>query len=323
MAVFFVYSILTLVLVVATLFSPVTPDWVWNISILSNLGILAACSLLGFLAYQREQHYRGVFFYIWLYFALTTLTLPALILVLWLGEVNAELIAFVWVSLIGVHSILAWSITSITVSYISTPKRQAVHSAVAGLVLFTMAAWLYSPYIWDPLAVVQETAAGEVIANYDKINLSSLVLNIYSLLMLLAFYVHKYRTDRPIGAFADTLLFLFGLALLIDTAELLLPESELKHLFISQWAILIVYAGMALSLALRLKFKSQTIADYYESQCLSDDPAIDRRIGWFDRLILRTFFDTEKIGQKVFLGTGSSQMRVRRTPAPVSRRTGN
>ncbi|MBK6766019.1 MAG: hypothetical protein IPG71_06750 [bacterium] len=143
------------------------------------------------------------------------------------------------------------------------------------------------------------------------------------MLMLLAFYVHKYRTDRPIGAFADTLLFLFGLALAVDTAELMLPESDLKHFIISQWAILFINLGMALSLALRLKFKSQTVADYYESQCLSDDPAIDRRIGSFDRFILRTFFDPEKIGQKVFLGTSSAQMKVRRTPSPVARRTGS
>ncbi|MCL4305922.1 hypothetical protein KJZ99_08405 [bacterium] len=322
MAAFFFYSVFTLSLVAATLFSPATPEWMWNSSILGNFALLALSSLLGFLAYRQEEHYRGVFFYIWLYFALNALTLPAYVLVYWLGLEYADIVAYVSISLIGVHVVIAWSITSITVAYLSRPRRRIVHSAIAGLALFTIAAWLYSPYIWDPLRVLVQDTAGNLSANYSRINTSSTVLNIYSLLMLLAFYVHKYRTDRPIGAFADSLLFCWGLALSIDTAELLLPTQEPVFLLISQWVILFANLGMAVSLALRIKFKSQTIADYYESQCLSDDPAIDRRIGRFDRLILRTFFDTEKVGEKVFLGTGSSQMRVRRTPSPVTRRMG-
>ncbi|MCB9366783.1 MAG: hypothetical protein H6506_04710 [Calditrichaeota bacterium] len=320
MAVFYLYSTFTLVVAAATLISPSAPEWMWNIGILGNFGLLSFCAILGFLAYRKEEHYRNVFFFFWLYFALAALALPAWVIVHWLEQTYAYYVAYVLVSMVGVHTIIAWSITNIAVSYTARPKYRALQTAIAGVGLMVVSVWLYSPYIWNPLAVLVPDNLGGTTVYYGELYSSSLILNVYSLLMLVAFYVHKYRTDKPIGAFADSLLFFWALALSIDTAELLLPAQDEGFLLISQGVMLIANLGMAVSLALRVKFKSQTIADYYESECLSDDPSIDRRIGWFDRLILRAFFDPEKVGQKVFLGTGSSRMRVRRTPAPVGRR---
>jgi len=321
MAAFVIYALAVVGLLGFGLLNPHTPVWVWEISFISNIIILSIASLLSFLVYRREQHYREVFFALWIVFAVYAAASPIFALIDAAGTFEQSLKFFVWYPAIGVHVTLAWAVTTITVGYMSKPKKRLLHNALASLALFSMAAWLYSPYVWDPLTALATDENGGTYANYANLDSSSMMLNIYSLLMLLAFYVHKYRTDRPIGAYADSLLFLFGLALLIDTTELTLKQIEFAHLVISQWVIMLVYASMTVCLALRLKFKSQTIADYYESQCLSDDPAIDRRIGWFDRLILRSFFDPEKVGKKVFLGPGSARMKVRRTPMQAGRRS--
>jgi len=320
MVAFLVYGIITLGLLATALLHPKTPEWVWEVSFMGNIAILAVLSLLSFLAYQRERHYRHVFFTLWVVFAVNALAAPFQAMFHVAGNFDNYLRYYVWYPIIGVHAAFAWSVTTITVGYMTAPSKRLVHVAIAGLALFIMVAWLYSPYMWNPLAALVQDPNGTQSVSYIELNRSSAILNLYSLLVLLAFYVHKYRTDRPIGAFADTLLFLFGLALTIDTAEMMLPNLEMAFLVVSQWAMMITNVAMAVCLALRLKFKSQSIADYYESQCLSDDPAIDRRIGRFDRLILRTFFDTEKIGQKIFLGTGTARMKVRRTPTHVTRR---
>jgi hypothetical protein len=107
--------------------------------------------------------------------------------------------------------------------------------------------------------------------------------------------------------------------LAVDTAEYLSNVTAINLLNLSQWSLSIIAASMIITLMLRLKFKSQKIADYYESQCISDNPDIDRRVGSFDRLIIWCFFDSEKVGKKVFLGTGRKKMSVRRTPTRVSR----
>ncbi len=276
--------------------------------------------MLSFFAYRREIHYRHVFFALWLVFAVYALAGPLQALITASGKQSLALKFYIGYSWIGVHVALAWAVTTITVGYISSRQKRVVHTAIAGLVVIIISAWLYSPYTFDPLRAVVQDSTGQGALSLDILSRSSIIVNSFSLLMLLAFYVHKYRTDRPIGAYADTLLFLFGIALAIDTAEMLLSNLEFEILLVSQWAILFVYGSMAVCLGLRLKFKSQTIADYYESQCLSDDPAIDRRIGWFDRIILRSFFDPEKVGSKIFLGSGSAKMKVRRTPTQVVRR---
>lgn len=320
MVAFFVYGIITLCFLGVALFHPKTPEWVWSPSFLTNIAVLGVSSLLSFLAYRQERHYRHVFFALWLVFAFNALAAPLQTIFHVADNFDNYLRYYVWYPVIGIHAVFAWAVTTITVGYMSAPGKRLLHVAIAGLALFIAVGWLYSPHIWNPLVAVSTAPDGTMSVSYDEINRSSAILNAYSLLMLLAFYVHKYKTDRPIGAYADTLLFLFGLALTIDTAEMLLPNMDMEFLVVSQWAMLFTNISMATCLALRLKFKSQTIADYYESQCVSDDPLIDRRIGWFDRLILRSFFDTEKVGKKIFLGPGSARMKVRRTPTHVSRR---
>lgn len=320
MVAFFVYSILTVSLLAVALFHPETPEWVLNFGFLGNIALLSIISLLSYLAYQREKHFRHVFFALWIVFAVNALASPIYAVLYSIGNENGVIRSYVWQGMIGSHAAFAWSVTTITVGYIASPRKRLLQTAIAGFVLFIFVFWLYSPYIVDPLKTQVLSIDGKSVSNYENLESSSIILNLYSLLVLLAFYVHKYRTDRPIGAYADSLLFLFGLALAIDTAEMLLPSSAFEFLVVSQWAILLVNIGIALCLVLRLKFKSQSIADYYESQCISDDPAIDRRIGRFDRFILRSFFDPEKIGAKIFLGTGSTRMKVRRTPTHVVRR---
>ena len=129
--------------------------------------------------------------------------------------------------------------------------------------------------------------------------------------------MHKLRTDRPIGVYADSLLFFFAIYIIIDTAEYAAKITSLELLSMTQWAAALVTAAMIVTLMLRLKFKSQTMSRYYESQCVSGDPRIDRRIGWFDRLIVWGFFDPKKVGERVFLGAGSQKMRVKRSSARV------
>ncbi|MBK6766018.1 MAG: hypothetical protein IPG71_06745 [bacterium] len=145
MAAFYVYALAATAILAGTMLSPSAPEWLWSISFMGNAGLLWLTSLLAFLAYRQEQHYRGVFFYVWLYFALNSLSLPAYVLLLATGIRDVEIAAYVWVSLIGVHTILAWSITSITVDYMSSAKRRVFNVLVAGLVLFAVSGGCIPP----------------------------------------------------------------------------------------------------------------------------------------------------------------------------------
>jgi hypothetical protein len=276
-------------------------------------------SLLSFLVYRQEKHYRSIFFQFWIFFAMLSLSAPIVYHFDHWYPPNGGVLAYVLCGAIINRIWVAWIVVNILFTYLfRDEKRWAVNSLTA-LVVLPLCLWLFWPYWWSPATVLSVTEAGQAVANYRPIEISIIWVNCFSLAALLAFFLHKLKTDKPIGAYADTLLFFFSLMLAVDTAEYLSNVTEIKFLVLSQWSLSIIAASMIITLMLRLKFKSQRIADYYESQCISDNPDIDRRVGSFDRLIIWCFFDSEKVGKKVFLGTGRKKMSVRRTPSRVSR----
>lgn len=294
---------------------PYTPDTSFALNIV-QWGIV---SLLSFLAFRQEKHYRSIFFQFWIFFAVLALAAPSIYLFYYWFPEKGWVVSYVLHGLILIHLIQTWIIVNILITYVFRDEKRFTVNGITALVVLPLCLWLFWPYYWNPCAVIVQNAAGETEYFYRPLEISIIWVNSFSLLTLLAFFLHKLKTDKPIGAYADTLMFLFGLMLAIDTAEYVSAVTDTNLLSISQWAFSLIAASMIITLLLRLKFKTQTIADYYESQCLSDNPDIDRRVGSFDRLIIRCFFNPEKVSKEIFLGTGRKKMKVRRTPARVSK----
>jgi uncharacterized protein with PQ loop repeat len=197
-------------------------------------------------------------------------------------------------------------------------KRRAIN-LLSAVVVLPLCLWLFWPYWWSPVSILQLPSAASAVTLYTPVQKPAIVVNVLCLLMLLAFFLHKLQTDKPIGVFADTVLFIFGLLIVLDTVELVAQIHSLELLNITQWAYSALGVAWVVTLVLRLHYKAQTIADYYESQCVSHDPRVGRRIGLFDRLVLWGFFDPKKVGQRVFLGTDHKKVTVRRSSPRVTR----
>ncbi len=283
-----------------------------------NIFQLGLLSLLSFMAYRQELHYKNVFYQFWIIFAALGLTAPVIYHCwhVW-GDVGG-LKAFVVTSIV-IHGLFLWGSVKIVSTYIFRDEKRWAINLLSSVVVLPLCLWFTWPYFWDPGAILSLPTASDPALIYLPIEVAAIRLNVLSLVILLAFFVHKLRTDRPIGAYADTLFAFYGVFLAVDTAEYLTHGTTVEYQTITQWASGLILAGMTVTLLLRLKYKSQTIAQYYESQCISHDPRIDRRIGVFDRLILWSFFDPEKVGERVYLGTGSAKMKVKRTSARISR----
>lgn len=294
-------------------------EYTQTLSFTLNIVQWGIVSLLSFLTFRQEQHYRSIFFQFWIFFAILALAAPSIYHFQYWSESNGGVIAYVLHSSILCRFLLAWIVINILITYVFRDEKRIVVNAITALVVLPLCLWFFWPYWWSPEAVISISPDGVPVANYHPLTISAIWVNSFSLLVLLAFFMHKLKTDKPIGAYADTLMALLGLLLAIDLVESITAVTDIKLLSISQWAYGFIAASMIVTLLLRLKFKSQTIADYYESQCISDNPDIDRRVGSFDRLIIRCFFNPEKVGKEVFLGTGRKKMKVRRTPARISR----
>jgi hypothetical protein len=282
-----------------------------NISFALNIAQLSLLSLLSFLVYRQEKHYRSIFFQLWFLYLALALSVPVVYhFWFWSGK-SAGIIAYA-LALVIIHSLMAWTVANILFTYVFKDEKRWAVNGLTALVVLPIVLWLFWPYYWSPERILLSSYELNPAVVYAPIQKSAIIVNLISLLSLLAFFLHKYKTDRPIGAYADTLLFLFGLSFAVDTAEMFAQVSSVELMSITQWANGIVLAGMNISLLLRLKYKSQRIAEYYESQCLSLDPRIDRRVGIFDRIILWCFFDPKKVGARIFLGTGESKVEVKR-----------
>jgi hypothetical protein len=323
MVIFFVYLLATGAILWYTIgYLPFAEQSQNTFSIGLNIVQWAGVSLLSFLTYRQEEHYRGIFFQMWVYFGALALAGPAIYHFYFWAVPYGGMIAYALIAHILYHVLFAWMISKVVFMYIFRDEKRWAVNVLSALVVLPLCFWLYWPYWWSPELVLTFDTTAREISNYKELEAASLWINVFCIALLLAFFLHKLKTDRPIGVYADTLLFFFILLAALESAEFVTKANDIKMWNISQWSYSVIAAAMSVTLLLRLKFKSQTIADYYESQCISDNPDIDRRIGFFDRLILRTFFDPEKIGQKVFLGVGNAKMRVRRTPTKVSRTHG-
>jgi len=278
-------------------------------------------SLLSFLTYRKETHFRSVFFQFWLVFAALALSAPTIRHFIHFGGPSDGVTAWILV-VMATQSLVAWSIARIVLSYLLHEKRPGFTWLLPSLVVLTLSLWLFWPFWWNPQAILALPTANDAATLYLPVQKPLIVVNIVSLLMLLAFFLHKLRTDKPFGAFADTMLFLFGLFVAFDTVEWVTRVSSLELMNLSQWVNGVILSAMIVTLILRLRYKKQSIAHYYESQCLSGDPRVGRRIGRFDRLILWCFFNPKKIGKQVYLGPGQQGMTIKRTSLPTTRPSG-
>lgn len=312
MGLFVVYAIGIAALLWYSLFFLPFPELRHNFGFTLNIVQLGFLSLLSFLVYRQETIFRSIFFQFWIAFAVLALSAPAILTCTYLWDWQGGMASYVWASIVT-RALLTWIICKILLHYVFHDEKRWAINLISSLVVLPLYIWLFWPYHWNPQALLTLPGAASAATLYLPIRKPLIVVNSVSLFFLLAFFVHKYRTDRPIGVFADTVLALFGGYLLIDTVELAVEASNPILLNISQWAIALVSAAMLVVLMKRLKFKSQTIAEYYESQFLSDHPDIGRRVGFFDRVVLRLFFDPEKIGKRIYLDTGHQRLQVKRT----------
>lgn len=289
-----------------------------HISFALNMVELGLLSLLSFLVYRQETVFRSVFFQFWFLFAYLAAIPPIFFSCLnWGGDRGGVISAVL--TLILFHGLILWVASKVLVGYVFHQERQWIVNVVCASVVLPLCVWLFWPFWWSPELLSSLPTAQDGSTYYRPVQQKFILTNAVALLLLVAFFVHKLRTDRPVGVYADTLLFFFAIYVLIDTAEFLAKANSIELMSITQWAASAITAAMIVTLVLRLKFKSQTISKYYESQCISGDPRIDRRIGWFDRLIVRCFFDPQKIGERVFLGTGNQKMKVKRSSSRVTR----
>jgi hypothetical protein len=277
-------------------------------------------SLLSFQVYRRETIFRGVFYQFWILFTMLALSVPVVNFVYfftgaWGGVIAYELM------LIFLHGLFLWIVAKTLFGYIFHDEKRWAINLLSTLVVLPLCLWLFWPYYWSPEVLMLLPTGHDSTTLYQPLQKSIVVVNIVALLMLVAFFLHKLRTDRPIGVFADTLLFLFLLFCLFDTAEVVFRITSVELMNITQWAMGAVAAAMIVTLLLRLKYKSQSISHYYESQILSFDPRVGRRIGLFDRFILWCFFDPEAVGQRIFLGPNRQKMSVKRSSPRVARKS--
>jgi hypothetical protein len=275
-------------------------------------------SLLSFLAYRQEKHFRSIFFQFWLLFATVAISAPLVAHFMYWDGLIAGRHTYVRV-LILIHIMFMWIATKILATYIFHEEKRWAVNLLASVVVFPTCIWLFWSIFWNPDFLGTLPTGVNHETYYTPLLTRAIVVNIISLLILLAFFLHKLRTDRPIGVFADTLLFIFGLFYLVDTAEILLRVTSVELLSITQFANNLLAFAAIITLLLRLKYKSQTIAKYYESQCLSLNPDVGRRIGLFDRFILWCFFDPEKVSQRLYLGPGGQKITVKRSSLRISR----
>jgi hypothetical protein len=289
-------------------------DWNFALNVL-EYGLL---SLLSFLAYRQEKHFRSIFFQFWLLFASVALTAPVVAHCMYWGGLPAGRDAYVR-GLIVVHVMFAWVATKVLATYIFKDEKRWAINLLASVVVLPICAWLFWSMFWSPEILKILPSAVNHETYYTPVLTRAIVVNIISLLMLLAFFLHKLRTDRPIGVFADTILFILGLFYLVDTAEILSRVGSIELLSITQFANNILALAAIITLLLRLKYKSQTIAQYYESQCVSLNPDVGRRVGLFDRIILWGFFNPETVNKRIYLGAGRQKITVRRSSPRISR----
>lgn len=320
MVLFVFYAVVTAGVLGSTLFYLPFPELRQHISFGVNIVQMGLLSLLSFMAYRQELHFRVIFFHFWLLFTAVGLAAPAYYHSHYLLGQDRAIAAFV-IIIILTHVLFAWISGKTVFTYIFRDEKKWAVNLLAAAIVLPLGLWWFWPYYLSPTDVLTSQIAlsgGDI---YDPVNRGVIKINAASLLLLVAFFLHKLKTDRPIGAYADTILFFFGVFVLIDTVEYVAQVTSVELLSITQWATSAILLAMTVTLLLRLKYQTQTIAQYYESQLLSADPRIDRRIGWFDRTILWCFFDPKKVGESVFLGTGRAQVRVKRTGSKVRRST--
>jgi hypothetical protein len=295
-----------------------TPEFVPTLSFCLNIVLYGLLSLLSFLTYRQETYFRSIFFQFWALFACLAVVGPTIMFFAKIAGPYAGVRAYV-VSTILIRGLFAWVMAKVLFHYVFRDEKRWAINLLSSLVVLPLCLWLFWPYWWMPLSIYNLPSAVSAATLYNPIQKPAIIVSIVSLLMLLAFFLHKLRTDKPIGVFADTMLFLFGLSTTVSLIELLAEVSRLELMNITQWANLLLALAMAVTLVLRLHYKSQTIAEYYESQCISLDPRVGRRIGLFDRLVLWCFFDPKKVGQRVFLGTDHKKVTVKRSSPRVTR----
>jgi hypothetical protein len=277
-------------------------------------------SLLSFQVFRQETIFRSIFFQFWVLFTTLALSAPLMnFFAIWTGAWGA-VISYV-LMLMFLHGLFLWIVAKVLFGYIFHDEKRWAINLLSTLVVLPLCLWLFWPFWWSPERLMLLPTAHDATTLYQPLQKSLVIVNLVALVMLLAFFLHKLRTDRPIGVFADTMLFLFTLFCLFDTAELVFRITSVELMNITQWAIGLVAGAMLVTLLLRLKYKSQSISHYYESQILSFDPRVGRRIGLFDRLILWCFFDPEKVGQRLFLGASRQKMTVKRSSPRIARKS--
>lgn len=318
MVLFVLYALSTIVVLWSTLFYLPYGTTTQHFGFVLNILLLGLLSLLSFLAYRQELHFRSIFYHFWILFAALALASPIYSHASYWGGDFWNLTSYVFLQVI-VHALFLWVSAKTVFAYIFRDERRWAINVLSTLVVVPICAWLFWPFWWSPEQLMNLPGWSEPTTRFMPLYHGCYEVDIATLLLLVAFFWHKLKTDRPLGAYADTILFFFGAYVLIDFVDIQCQITSIEMSNITLMVSGVILIVMSITLVLRLKYKSQSIAQYYESQLLSNDSRVDRRVGWFDRLILRSFFDPEKVGESIYLGEGRSKMKIKRSSYRVNR----
>lgn len=266
-----------------------------------NLLLYVALIFLSLLVISKDTHYRSIFINLAILFLLNVVQSTALTLDQIFGdEYSGPRLYTRWVMLMNLT--VSFTVIFILCKYIFAQKNTLFHYLTAAGIVLPL--WLvsYFPFLLDTnyIFLLGENATDDY-SFYQPLFSRSMVMNLWTLAAIGAFFFRKLRNDNPFGYYIDTLMFGF---LMLISFEVLHNMSHItsRLLFnIGQYATCMVLVFMGSSLVLRYRFIKGYAGAFYESQILSDSPFVDHRPGFFDRFIRWNFFDSKAIKKGIFL----------------------
>ena len=141
---------------------------------------------------------------------------------------------------------------------------------------------------------------------YKPINLYIIKMNVIACFFIVLFFGYQYRKDPPQGAYVDKIMFLL---LLYCSMEIFHAWSyihaveweEFMELFvIGQYVSIFILLLIAMFFALRLRFVTSVVGEFYENELVHSAQHITRWRDWLDNIVLHYFFNPKTIKGVLF-----------------------
>jgi hypothetical protein len=141
---------------------------------------------------------------------------------------------------------------------------------------------------------------------YKPINLYIIKMNVVACFFIILFFGYQYRKDPPQGAYVDKIMFLL---LLYCSMEIFHAWSyihaveweEYVELFvIGQYVSIFILLLIAMFFALRLRFVTSVVGEFYENELVHSAQHITRWRDWLDNIVLHYFFNPKTVKGVLF-----------------------